>query len=75
MVAPIVHQNCKTCEKHFVGPYSDQSQCETCLRLGDSVIVRHLEPLPDLPPDLEYDLVWCNEEEAEFVVVSFQQKD
>lgn len=72
ITATIVHQNCSECKKEFVGQYpqnEDQAKCLECRQEGQFVIVRHLDPLPDLPPHLDYELVWCNEEEAEFVVV------
>lgn len=69
MTLPIVHQQCKSCEKEYTGPYSETRKCEICLQEGEFVIVRHLEKLPILPDGLQYELSWCGPEEAEFEIV------
>jgi len=69
MVAPIVHQKCKSCEKEYTGSYSESKKCEQCLQEGSFVLVRHLEKLPNLPDGLQYEFCWCGDEVAEFEIV------
>lgn len=75
MTSPIVHQKCVSCEKEYVGPYSQSKNCDPCLMEGSFVIVGHLEKLPVLPDGLQYELSWCGTDEAEFEIVKEEGKE